>query len=91
MYKNVKTKIENTIMQKRTNEDGKIINYTILPVDGNLLHEKSRDEIVLDDKGNETGEVIKGYTNGLVTVFANYDFTKNPREIYAVKVGEENV
>lgn len=88
MYKNMRTKIDNAVMQKRTNENGDVLNYTIAPADGYLLHEQSHDEIVLDDKGNETGEVIKGYTSGLVTVLANYDFTKNPREIYAVKEDE---
>lgn len=88
MYKNIKTKIENAVMQKRTNENGDVVNYTILPADGYLLHEKNRDEIVFDDEGNETGEVKKGYTSGLITVFPNYDFEKNPREIYAVKETE---
>lgn len=88
MYKNMKTKIDNAVMQKRTNENGDVLNYTIAPANGYLLHEKSRDDIVTDEHGNETGEVIKGYTSGLVTVLANYDFTKNPREIYAVKEDE---
>lgn len=85
MYRNIETKIENAIMRERVNENGDVINYTILPCDGYKLHEKSRDEIVTDEYGNETGEVIKGYTSGLVTVLANYDFKENIREIYAVK------
>lgn len=75
-------------MQERVNEQGETINYTILPKTGYVLHEKSRDEIVTDEYGNETGEIKKGYTSGLVTTLANYDFTENPREIYAVKEAE---
>ena len=85
MYRDIETLIENTIMQERVNENGDVVNYTILPCNGYKLHEKSRDEIVTDEYGNETGEVIKGYTSGLVTVLANYDFKENTREIYAVK------
>ena len=85
MYKDIEPIIENTTMQEFINKDGKLVGYTILPADGYKLHEKSRDEIVVDENGNETGEVIKGYTTGLVTAFANYDFIKNPREIYAVE------
>lgn len=85
MYRDFETLIENTIMQERVNENGDVVNYTILPCDGYKLHEKSRDEIVTDEYGNETGEIIKGYTSGLVTVLASYDFKENTREIYAVK------
>ncbi|MBR1969587.1 MAG: hypothetical protein IKA17_04445 [Clostridia bacterium] len=88
MYRDIETKIENTIMQERVNENGDVVNYTILPCDGYKLHEKSRDEIATDEYGNETGKIIKGYTTGLVTTLANYDFKENPREIYAVKEDE---
>ena len=88
MYKDIKPLIKNTVMQVRVNEEGEIINYTILPKTGYVLHTKSRDEIIFDEYGNETGEIKKGYTSGLVTVLANYDFTENPREIYAVKESE---
>lgn len=84
MYRYIETKIKNTIMQERVNENGNAVNYTILPCDGYKLHEKSRDEIVTDEYGNETGKIKKGYTSGLVTVLANYDFKENIREIYAV-------
>ena len=90
MYKYIETLIENTIMQERVNEKGETVSYTILPTNGYKLHEKSRDEIVVDEYGNETGEIIKGYTSGLVTVLANYDFEKNIREIYAVKINSED-
>ena len=85
MYRDIETKIKNTIMQERVNENGDAVNYTILPCDGYKLHEKSRDEIVTDEYGNETGEIIKGYTSGLVTVLANYDFKENTREIFSFR------
>jgi hypothetical protein len=85
MYKDIKPIIKNTIMQERVNENGDVVNYTILPCDGYKLHEKSRDENITDEYGNETGKIKKGYTSGLVTVLANYDFKENIREIYAVK------
>ena len=88
MYKDIETLIENTIMKERYNDNNELVNYVIAPVEGYMLHEKSRDEIILDENGNETGDVKNGYTSGIVTVLANYDFEENPREIYAEK--EEN-
>lgn len=85
MYKDIETKIENTVMQERYNDNGELINYVISPEEGYKLHEKSRDEIVPDENGNETGDIKKGYTEGIVTVLVDYDFEKNDREIYAVK------
>ena len=85
MYKDIKTLIENTTMQERYNDNGELINYVISPIDGYMLHEKSRDEIITDENGNETGEIKNGYTSGIVTVLANYDFEKNERKIYAVE------
>lgn len=84
MYKNIETKIENTVMKERYNDKGELINYVISPEEGYKLHETSRDEALLDENGNETGEIKKGYTSGIVTVLANYDFKENTREIYAV-------
>ena len=84
MYKDIETLIENTKMQERYNDNNELINYVISPVEGYVLHEKSRDEIILDENGNETSEIKLGYTSGIVTVLANYDFKENPREIYAV-------
>ena len=85
MYKDIKTLIENATMQERYNDNGELINYVISPIEGYKLHEKSRDEIVPDENGNETGDINKGYTEGIVTVLANYNFIENPREIYAVE------
>lgn len=85
MYKDIETLIENTTMKERYNDKGELINYVISPIEGYVLHEKSRDEIVVDENGNETGEIKKGYTEGIVTVLANYNFIENPREIYSVE------
>ena len=88
MYKDIESIIENTVMKERYNESGEKVNYIISPKEGLLLHEKSRDEAIFDENGNDTGEIKQGYTSGIVTVLANYDFEKNEREIYAVKEDE---
>lgn len=85
MYKDITPIIENTVMQERYNDNGEMINYVISPMEGYLLHEKSRDEMVVDEQGNDTGEVKKGFTSGIITILVNYDFDINNREIYAVK------
>ena len=83
MKKMEKPIIENTEMFECIDEStGELQHYHIYPADGYKLHEKSRDEM------EETGETKLGFTKGVVTALANYDFDKNPREIYAVKEGE---
>ena len=76
--------IENAIIEEKTINNNKI--YIVRPKEGYMLHEKSRDEIVMDEYGNETGEIRLGYTEGVITTTKSYDFEKNPREIYAVEV-----
>ena len=88
MYKDIESIIKNTVMKERYNENGEKVNYIILPAQGYLLHEKSRDEAIFEENGVDTGKIKKGYTSGIVTVLANYDFDKNEREIYAVKEDE---
>ena len=88
MYKDIEPIIKNTVMKERYNDNGDKVNYIISPQKGYLLHEKSRDEAIFDENGVDTGEIKKGYTSGIVTVLANYDFDKNEREIYAVKEDE---
>lgn len=75
--------IENAVIEEVTINNNKA--YKIRPKKGYKLHEKSRDEAVIDENGNETGEIKLGYTSGIVTTGAEYDFEKNPREIYAVE------
>ena len=78
--------IENAIIEEvKDKVTGEVKSYRITPAEGYVLHEKSRDEIILDEDGKETGEIKKGYTAGVVTAMANYDFEKNEREIYAEK------
>ena len=88
MYKDIEPIIKNTVMKERYNDNGEKVNYIISPQKGYLLHEKSRDEAIFDENGVDTGEIKKGYTSGIVTVLANYDFEKNERELYAVKEDE---
>lgn len=76
------TLIENTIMHKKY-IDGVHKGYSIQAVDGYVLHDKNRDWIDTDPDTME--ETLKlGYTTGTATCGANYDFTVNPREFYAV-------
>lgn len=84
MYREIEPLIGNTICEARE-KDGKVISYLIRPVEGYKLHEITLDEKVIDENGNETGEVILGYTEAYVTAGADYDFEKNEREIYVVK------
>ena len=79
--------IKNVAIKEVTINHKKI--YKIYPEKGYKLHEKSRDEIVVDENGNETGEIKLGYTEGVITVSADYDFEKNEREIYSVEVRNE--
>lgn len=74
--------IENARIEE-VRENGILKSYKIYPLERYKLHEKSRDEEVFDEEGNPTGEIRKGYTKGVVTAMANYDFIKNEREIYA--------
>lgn len=78
--------IANTIMRKRF-YDGVHTQYTIKAVDGYVLHDKGRD---WPDEDPETGEEIwkLGFTRGTTTCGANYDFTANPREFYALLESE---
>lgn len=81
--------IKNTNIEEVTDKKtGKIKFYRIYPKEGYKLHEKSRDEVLFDENGNETGEIKLGYTSEVVTAMANYDFEKNERDIYAVKEDE---
>lgn len=75
--------IENAIIEETVINNNKV--YKIYPKEGYKLHEKTRDEAVIDDNGVETGEIKLGYTSGVITAGADYDFEKNEREIYAVR------
>jgi hypothetical protein len=85
MFKEVKTKLENTTFEGYYDEKNELQYYTIRPCEGYKLHAKELDETVFDENGNETSEIKKGYTTAFTTVGINYNFAENPREIYAVK------
>lgn len=57
--------------------------YEIIPNDDYVIHDKARD---WTENNPETGEEAMklGYTTGMASCAANYDFTVNPREFYAV-------
>jgi hypothetical protein len=66
--------IENTNMQKMLLNDV-LRSYIITPVDGYVLHDKAWDMPVVDENGNETGEVILGYQTYRASCGFNYDFS----------------
>lgn len=75
--------IANTVMQKGF-LDGVHKVYIIAPASGYVLHDKALDTDEYDENFELTGNVILGYTTGTCSCGANYDFTANTREFYAV-------
>jgi len=89
MYKEIESKIDNTIFEARIDDNEKIISYRISPSEGYKIHEITLDEPIIDgETGIETGGVKLGFTTHYITAGGNYDFDKNEREIYAVKIEE---
>lgn len=81
------TLIVNTTMEKGLN-DGIHKIYRITPNEGYVMHDKTYDDVVLDE---ETGDLITvglGYRRSTASVSANYDFAANPREFYTVLESE---
>lgn len=73
--------IPNTVMWE--GKDGDVLKrYRIQAADGYVLHDKNRDYT------DENGVLKLGYTTALASMAPNYDFTANPREFYAVPVGD---
>lgn len=59
--------------------------YRITPDDGYVLHTKFYDVPVIDEETmEETGEIIKGYTDSYIVISSDYNFEANPYDIYAV-------
>ena len=83
MYKEIEPLIENTFCEARLKDD-KVISYRLHPAEGYKLHEITLDETVIDEYGNETGEIKLGYTESYITAGASYDFVKNERQIYTI-------
>ena len=77
-YENITpSPIENTVVDKGF-IDGVHKIYRIGPIEGYVLHDNGF------DWEDEFGNIILGYAIGTVTVRWDYDFTANPRELYAV-------
>lgn len=85
MYKAIEPLIDNTFCEARE-KDGKSVSYRIRPIEGYKLHEVTLDERETDENGNETGNILPGYTTAYITAGADYDFVKNEREIYVVPI-----
>ena len=68
MLIDIEPKFDNTTAKASYNGD-ELIAYRIYPNEGYLLHTTSYDEPILDDEGNETGEVKKGYTEGFISLY----------------------
>lgn len=86
MFKRIKTKIEHATFEAYKDENGNVLWYRISPNEGYKLHEVTLDEIVIDENGNETGEIKQGFTTSYITAGADYDFAKNERQIYVVEI-----
>lgn len=82
---------ENTNTCGCFDDNDELIAYHITPDGGYVIHTKFYDTPVIDEETlEETGEVIKGYTDSYIVIRSNYDFKENPFDIYAVKKGDEN-
>lgn len=65
--------------------DGIAKKYYINANVGYVLHDNTLDSPVYDEAaGEETGEIILGYSEGTKTCGIAYDWAANPREFYAV-------
>lgn len=80
----IPTPIENVTVKKALN-NGVHNAYTLKANEGYVLHDNTLDTPVYDEyTGEETGNIILGYSEGTKTCRANYDWDTNPREFYAV-------
>lgn len=79
------TKVANTITEQFVKDNGERTFYKIKPVAGYKLHTKELDYDEYDEQGRFL-ENKKGYTSVFTTCPTNYNFSENPREIYAVEV-----
>lgn len=70
-------------------DDNTLSHYSLFPAENYILHAPHLDEPVLDDMGNETGEIRPYYTLGGATEFANYDFVANPKGWNAIPTHKE--
>lgn len=82
------TPIANTTIE-RAFADGVHKRYCITPNNGYILHDTDYDRHY-DIEGDELTEPILGFGKATVSCAANYDFTANPRQFYAVPEDEYN-
>ena len=76
---------ENTNTCGCFDDNDELIAYHITPNDDYVLHTKFYDMPVINEETlEETGEVIKGYTDSYIVIRSNYDFEKNPFDIYTI-------
>lgn len=76
--------IENATV-RQSYRDGVAGSFYINANEGYVLHDNTLDSPVYDEiTGEETGNIILGYSEGTKTCRANYDWDANPREFYAV-------
>lgn len=80
--------IPNTRMEAYYNASNVLRKYYIYPLEGYGLHHNGYDEHILDEQGNETGEVLQRFTTAFTTVVANYDFEANPENIFTKLLSE---
>ena len=78
----IPTPIENTTVE-RAYSNGVLRRYRITPNEGYVLHDTNYDRHI-DIDGDELTEPILGFGRTTVSCAANYDFTANPRQFYAV-------
>jgi hypothetical protein len=75
--------------------DGTHRTTRIAPAENYVLHDNILDDAALDEiTGMPTDEILLGYKDGEVSVRYDYDFSANPRELYAVprsSVPEERI
>lgn len=75
--------IENTIVTKVLINDVHRL-YRIQAIEGYVLHDNRRDNYVDPETGEELASPILGYTAGVTSVAANYDFLENPNNFFTV-------
>ncbi len=83
--------IFNNTTTKASYNGEELMAYRIYPNEGYLLHTSNYDEPVLDEDGNETGEIKIGYTESFISLNKNYDFENNPFDVYVIHESEVDV
>ena len=87
----VPTFIHNTIMKQSFN-DGQPSAYYIMPIEGYVMHDKHYDAPEINPETfEETGNIILGYRTNCASLSIDYDFNKNPRELYAIPLKDANL